>query len=110
MKPDAELREDVIPELARDPQVTDPDAIAVVKDGAVTLTGRPADPDPDPAIIEQAFERQAEVATRNIRVEVSDHTVGLHGHVRSLQEATAAEAAAAVAPGVDRVDSHLVVP
>jgi BON domain len=41
MKSDAELREDVLRELAWDPQVTDPDAIAVaVKDGAVTLTGR----------------------------------------------------------------------
>jgi osmotically-inducible protein OsmY len=41
MKPDAELREDVTRELAWDPQVADPDAIAVaVKDGAVTLTGR----------------------------------------------------------------------
>lgn len=41
MKPDAELREDVILELTWDPQVTDPDAIAVaVKDGAVTLAGR----------------------------------------------------------------------
>lgn len=48
MKPDAELREGVIPELAWDPQVTDPDAIAVAaKDGAVTLTGRAASPDPD---------------------------------------------------------------
>lgn len=41
MKPDAELREDVIRELAWDQQVTDPDAIAVaVKDGAVMLVGR----------------------------------------------------------------------
>ena len=216
MKSDAELREDVLRELAWDPQVTDPDAIAVaVKDGAVTLTGRvpayaeglaavqaagrvagvravadelrvqlsgqprddsdiaraiahvlkwntqvpeervratvqagwvtlegeveydyqrrevekavrhvrgvtgiinnivvrapAASPDRVEAIIEQAFERQAEVDARHIRVELSDHAVELHGRVRSLQEATAAEAAAAAAPGVDRVDSHLVV-
>jgi osmotically-inducible protein OsmY len=216
MKPDAELREDVIRELAWDQQVTDPDAIAVaVKDGAVTLVGRvpsyaeslaavraagrvagvravanelrvqlcwqprddsdiaraiahvldwntqvpqgqaratvqagwvtlegevdfdyqrreaekavrhirgvtgitnnivvrapAASPDRVEAIIEQAFERQAEVDARHIRVQVSDHTVELHGHVHSLREATAAQAAAAAAPGVDRVDSHLVV-
>lgn len=216
MKPDAELREDVIRELAWDKQVTDPDAIAVaVKDGAVMLVGRvpsyaeslaavraagrvagvravadelrvqlrwqprddsdiaraiahvldwntqvpegqaratvqagwvtlegevdfdyqrreaekavrhirgvtgitnnivvrapAASPDRVEAIIEQAFERQAEVDARHIRVQVSDHTVELHGHVHSLREATAAQAAAAAAPGVDRVDSHLVV-
>src|SRR5690242_21270451 len=41
MKPDAEIRDDVINELHWDPQVTDPAAIGVaVKDGAVTLTGR----------------------------------------------------------------------
>ena len=41
MKSDAELREDVLRGCAWDPQVTDPDAIAVaIKDGAVTLTGR----------------------------------------------------------------------
>lgn len=216
MKPDAELREDVIRELAWDPQVTDPDAIAVaVKDGAVTLAGRvpayadglaavraatrvqgiravadelrlrlaaqprddsdiaqaishvlewnaqlpegqvratvqagrvtlegevgfdyqrreaekavrhvrgvtgvinnvavrsrAASPDRVETIIEQAFERQAEVDARHIRIRVSDHTVELHGYVHSLREATAARAAAASAPGVDRVDSHLAV-
>jgi osmotically-inducible protein OsmY len=216
MKPDAELREDVIRELAWDPQVTDPDAIAVaVKDGAVMLAGKvpsyaeslaavraagrvagvravadqlrvrlsgqprddpdiaqaiarvldwntqvpqgqvratvqagwvtlegevdfdyqrreaakavhhvrgvtgitnnivvrapAASPDRVEAIIEQAFERQAEVDARHIRVQVSDHTVELHGQVHSLQESVAAQAAAAAAPGVERVDSHLVV-
>jgi len=40
MKPDSQIREEVIQELRWDPQVTDPDAIGVaVKDGAVTLTG-----------------------------------------------------------------------
>jgi osmotically-inducible protein OsmY len=40
MKPDAEVREDVIRQLQWDAQVPDPDAIGVaVKDGAVTLTG-----------------------------------------------------------------------
>ena len=44
-----------------------------------------ASPDRVEAIIEQAFERQAEVDARHIRVQVSDHTVGLHGHVHSLR-------------------------
>ena len=40
MKPDAEVREDVIRQLQWDAQVPDPDAIGVaVQDGAVTLTG-----------------------------------------------------------------------
>lgn len=61
------------------------------------------------AEIEGAFRRAAEVDARHIRVAVSDHTAELYGHVHSLTEAEAAAAAAAAAPGVARVDSHLVV-
>ncbi len=61
------------------------------------------------AKIEEAFRREAEVDARHIRVEVSDHTAKLYGHVHSLNEANAASAAAAAAPGVSRVESHLVV-
>ena len=61
------------------------------------------------AEIEDAFRRAAEVDARRIRVEVSDHTAKLYGHVHTLTEATAAATAAAAAPGVARVDSHLVV-
>ena len=46
---------------------------------------------------------------RHIRVEVSDHTAKLYGHVHSLHEASAARAAAASAPGVATVESHLLV-
>ena len=60
-------------------------------------------------IIEEAFKREAEVDARHIKVEVSDHTVKLHGHVHSLKEANAAAAAAAAAPGIAKVESHLVV-
>jgi BON domain len=43
VKPDGEIREDVIRELQWDPRVADPDAVGVaVKDGAVTLTGHAA--------------------------------------------------------------------
>jgi osmotically-inducible protein OsmY len=59
--------------------------------------------------IEEAFKREAEVDARHVRVEVSDHTVRLYGHVHSLKEATAARSAAASAPGVSSVESHLVV-
>lgn len=40
MKPDDEIRDDVIRELRWDPQISDPEAIGVaVTDGAVALTG-----------------------------------------------------------------------
>ena len=60
-------------------------------------------------VIEDAFRREAEVDARHIRVEVSDHTAKLYGHVHSLHEASAARAAAAAAPGVATVESHLVI-
>ena len=61
------------------------------------------------AKIEEAFRREAEVDARHVRVEVSDHTAQLYGHVHSLTEAHAATTAAASAPGVASVESHLVV-
>jgi osmotically-inducible protein OsmY len=61
------------------------------------------------AVIEDAFKREAEIDARHIRVEVTDHTAKLYGHVHSLHEASAARAAAAAAPGVATVESHLVV-
>ena len=59
--------------------------------------------------IEDTFKREAEVDARHIRVEVSVHTAKLYGHVHSLKEASAARAAAASAPGVATVESHLMV-
>jgi osmotically-inducible protein OsmY len=61
------------------------------------------------AVIEDAFRREAEIDARHIRVEVSDHTAKLYGHVHSLHEAAAARSAAAAAPGVATVESHLLV-
>lgn len=44
MRADAEIREEVVRELAREPRLADAEAIAVaVQDGAVTLTGHAAD-------------------------------------------------------------------
>ncbi len=75
-----------------------------------TITIRPpASPESVQAIIEATFKREAEVDARHISVEMTDHTARLYGHVHSLAEARAARAAAAAAPGVASVDSHLVV-
>ena len=60
-------------------------------------------------MIEDTFKREAEIDARHIRVEVSDHTAKLYGHVHSLHEASAARSAAASAPGVATVESHLLV-
>jgi osmotically-inducible protein OsmY len=69
----------------------------------------PASPEQVQAVIENAFKREAEIDARHIKVEVSDHTATLYGHVHSLHEASAARAAAASAPGVAAVESHLLV-
>jgi osmotically-inducible protein OsmY len=74
----------------------------------ITVTP-PVSPDKVQVEIEDAFTREAAVDARQIRVEVSDHVATLYGHVHSLHEATAAMAAAAAAPGVARVQNHLLV-
>lgn len=61
------------------------------------------------AAIEDALIRQAEVDVRHIQVDVLAHTAKLYGHVHSMREANAAKAAAAAAPGIADVESHLVV-
>jgi anti-anti-sigma factor len=53
--------------------------------------------------------RQAEIDGRRIRAEVSDLTAKLHGHVDSLNEASAGWTPTASAPGVATAESHLVV-
>jgi osmotically-inducible protein OsmY len=62
----------------------------------------PASPDRVVTETEEAFRREAEADARHVRVEMSDHTAELYGHVHSLSQAAAA-------PGVGRVESHLVV-
>jgi osmotically-inducible protein OsmY len=59
--------------------------------------------------IEEMLRRNAELDARHIRVEVSDHTAHLYGHVHSVHEATTARAAAAASPGIASVASHLEV-
>src|SRR5487761_1698653 len=60
----------------------------------------PAIPERVEAVIEETFKREAEVDARHIRVEVSNHTTKMYGHVLSLHEAMAAQAAAAAAAGI----------
>ena len=61
------------------------------------------------AKIEEAFKREAEIDARHISVTVSDHTASLYGHVHSLSEADGARTAAASAPGIASMESHLIV-
>jgi osmotically-inducible protein OsmY len=75
-----------------------------------TITVKPpVSPEKVQAVIEDAIRREAEIDARHISVEVSDHTAKLYGHVHSIHEASAARVAAASAPGVATVESHLVV-
>jgi osmotically-inducible protein OsmY len=68
----------------------------------------PANPGQVQTLIEEMFKRQAEADAVHNRVEVTDHTARLYGQVHSLQEANADQAAAS-APGVASVESHLVI-
>ncbi|HSR24816.1 MAG TPA: BON domain-containing protein [Candidatus Eisenbacteria bacterium] len=61
------------------------------------------------AKISEALHRLAQLDARRIRVETHDGTVVLRGQVRSREEAEAAERAAAAAPGIAHVESHLEV-
>ena len=138
MKSDAEIGDDVINELYWDPQVTEPEAIGVaVRDGPVTLTGHVPSYAEKLAAARAAervygvkavandlkvqFSRAPRddsdiaraiahiVDAQHAKVEVTDHTAKLYGHVHSPREASAAAAAAAAAPGIAAVDSHLAV-
>jgi hypothetical protein len=68
----------------------------------------PANPAQVQTLIEEMFKRQAEADAVHNWVEVTDHTARLYGQVHSLQEANADQAAAS-APGVASVESHLVI-
>jgi osmotically-inducible protein OsmY len=69
----------------------------------------PVSPESVQAEIEEAFKREAAVDARHIQVDVTDHTARLWGHVHSIKEAAAARAAAAAAPGIATVESHLAI-
>lgn len=59
--------------------------------------------------ITKAFERSATLEAKNIQVEVDGHTVKLRGTVHSLAEKEQARKAAFFAPGVTKVENHLIV-
>lgn len=61
------------------------------------------------AKITEALHRQAQVDARRIWLESTDGTVVLHGQVASWSEAETARRAAAAAPGVSKVESHLEI-
>jgi osmotically-inducible protein OsmY len=75
----------------------------------VIIIKPPASPERVQTVIEDAFSHEARVDARHIEVEVSGNVAKLYGNVHSVHEASAAKAAAASAPGIVAVESHLVV-
>jgi osmotically-inducible protein OsmY len=61
------------------------------------------------AEIDEALRRHAEVDAQHVGVSVEGPVVTLSGHVKSCHEKQEAERAAWAAPGVTRVENHLVV-
>ncbi len=59
--------------------------------------------------IEEALKRSAELDARRITVEVNGSTIHLYGSVRSWAEKQEAERAAWSAPGITKVDNHIVI-
>src|SRR5579875_506351 len=59
----------------------------------------PSEPEAVKEEIEESFKREAEIDARHIRVEITDHTAQLYGHVHSLHEAEVARDTVAAAPG-----------
>jgi len=135
MKTDAQIRDDVIEELRWDPQIIEPDAIGVaVMDGAVTLTGHvpsfaeklaaaraaervygvkavandlkvklagsPRDDSDIATAIAHVLEWNVQIPEGQVRARVENGLVVLDGEV---------EHAAAAAPGIATVESHLAI-
>ena len=75
---------------------------------AITLTTRATAHNVDKEI-RSALHRRADLDARSIHVEVLGNVATLTGSVSSLAEERAATKAAAAAPGVERVTSHLRV-
>jgi osmotically-inducible protein OsmY len=75
----------------------------------VIMVAPPASPERVREAIEDTFRREAEVDARHVSVDITDHTARLYGHVHSVKEASAARAAAAAAPGIASVESHLLI-
>ncbi|HEX8594801.1 MAG TPA: BON domain-containing protein [Pseudomonas sp.] len=66
-------------------------------------------PEDTQTLIESALVRNAEIDATHINVNVDARTVRLEGHVHSWSERKAAERTAWAAPGVTRVENHLLL-
>jgi osmotically-inducible protein OsmY len=77
---------------------------AIINNIRVTTAIKPADVKQK---IEDAFKRQAIFDTKDIKVNVSESTVTLKGHVRTWKEREDAALAAWAAPGVGNVENQL---
>src|SRR5689334_21919736 len=85
---------------------------AVADELTVKPTGEPRDDSDIARAIAHILDNNAQIPEGKVHAQVravSDHTARLFGHVHSLNEANAARAAAASAPGIASVESHLVV-
>jgi osmotically-inducible protein OsmY len=101
MKSDSDVKDDVLDELRWDPQIPEPDAIGVaVTAGAVTLSGHVS------TYVQKLAAARAVERVYGVRAVASEIKVE---HVHSMREANSAKAAAAAAPGIADVESHLAV-
>jgi osmotically-inducible protein OsmY len=101
MRADAEIREEVVRELAREPQLSDADAIAVaVQDGAVTLTGHAAD------YAEKVAADRAAARVRGVRAVADDVQVRVPGQPRD--DSDLARVIARILPGDSQIPEGAV--